>query len=309
MERQVVIITGPTASGKSEIAFQLARKLDTEIISADSRQIFDILEIGTARPGPEKTGKVKYHLSGILDLNEPYNAAKFAERSKKILDELLVKGKIPIIEGGAGLYIRALVDGIIDVPGDITEIREELKAVLKEKGKEGLYSLLVQEDPESAETMLPQNWQRVLRALEVKRSTGKPIGWFHKNQQESTQFEFIQFGINRNRSDLYDRINHRVDEMIRNGLVDEVKKILNSGYSREINALNTVGYKEIIQFLDKEFDLEKAVELIKRNSRRYAKRQLTWFNADKRINWIALAPDSDYEKTAQIIYNKIHGTE
>ncbi|NUN09326.1 MAG: tRNA (adenosine(37)-N6)-dimethylallyltransferase MiaA [Ignavibacteriaceae bacterium] len=305
MEKRVVIITGPTGSGKSELAFLLAKTLGTEIIVADSRQIYKELVIGSAQPSKDKQQQIRYHLLSSLNLSENFNAARFEALSDSIIGSLLGENKIPVIEGGAGLYLRALIGGIVEIPGETDVYRRELNDLLLREGREFVYNLLCEEDPETAKTLLPQNYKRVIRALEVKRATGKSIQWFFSHQEVKRSYDSLQFGLLRERDDLYRRINERVDKMIDAGLVEEVKGILSVGYDAGINPLNTVGYKEIIAFLRGEFELDTAIELIKRNSRHYAKRQMTWFRKQPGIEWCSITNDDGYNKIVEKIIKKI----
>ena len=301
MERKVIVITGPTCSGKTNIAISIAEKLQTEIISADSRQVYKYLTIGTAKPGTEALSKVKHHFVDSLEPDDDFNISKYEIDALKIIGHLLENGKVPVVVGGSGLYIRALVDGIFNSVDNDEEYREELKNKREKFGNEYLYEELKKVDPQSAQKMLPQNWKRVMRALEVYHLTGQPIWQFQENYSRKNDYEFMQFGLNWNRPALYGNIEKRIDQMIDNGLVDEVKDILSRGCSKELNALNTVGYKEIISFLENEITIERAVELIKRNTRRYAKRQMTWFRKDKRIQWFDIESMDDLYKAKQSI--------
>ncbi len=286
MERRVIVIVGPTASGKTSLALELAEKLSSEIISADSRQIFKHLNIGTAKPTTEELQKVKHHFIDALEPCDYYNVSMFENQAAEIIRSLHKRGVIPIVAGGSGLYVKALIDGIIDLGETDFELREELWALRREKGNEALYEKLESLDPKAAATMLPQNWKRVIRAIEVFVNTGRSIVDLHREQQRKNEFDFFQFGLKLERKELYARIETRVDKMIEKGLVQEVQNILAMGFSQECNSLNTVGYKEIIAYLNGEHTLERAIELIKRNTRRYAKRQLTWFGKDERIDWL-----------------------
>lgn len=304
MERRVIVITGPTCSGKTSLSIGLAKKIGSEIISADSRQIYKYLNIGSAKPSHEELAEVKHYLIDCLEPDETYNASRFESDAIKITGDIFSKGKVPIVAGGAGLYIKALVDGIFNSADTDEELRINYLEKKKNLGNEYLYEELKKVDPESASKMLPQNWKRVIRALEVFHLTGKPI-WKHQEAyKRDAEYNFIQFGLNWNREALYYRIERRVDKMIEEGLVEETKKILSSGFSKELNSLNTVGYKEIISYLENEITLERAVELIKRNTRRFAKRQMTWFRGDKRINWIDINDERDlYGAEEMIIRN------
>jgi len=305
LERRVIVIIGPTCSGKTKLSLNLAGKLNSEIISADSRQIYKLLDIGTAKPSEEELAKVRHHFIDRLKPDESFNVSKYEEESLRIIDELHEKDKIPIVVGGSGLYIKALVDGIFNEVDTDEDFRQMLLAEREKFGNEYLYEKLIAVDKVSADTMLPQNWKRVIRALEVFHLTGEPIWKFHAEHKREVDIEFLQFGLNWERELLYENINNRVDKMISAGLVNEVKSVLVSGFSSELNSLNTVGYKEIIAYLDEEFDLERAVELIKRNTRRYAKRQMTWFRKDDRIKWFKINHEEDLEKIAESIIKDI----
>jgi tRNA dimethylallyltransferase len=280
-------------------------KLRTEIISADSRQVYKFLDIGTAKPTDLQRKKVKHHFVDVLNLYENFNASKFSIEALKIVDELHKHGKIPLVAGGSGLYVKALLDGILDEIETDAEYRNELYELRKKFGNGFLHNELYKIDPESSTKMLPQNWKRVIRALEVYHLTGKPIGHFYSTQNKRENYSFMQFGLDWERTKLYENINKRVDDMIANGLVNEVESILTSGYDKKINALNTVGYKEIFSFLEGEINLEKAIESIKRNTRHFAKRQITWFKADKRIEWLKVHSLEDLKYLKKIIISSL----
>lgn len=304
MEQRVIVIVGPTCSGKTKLAIDLAIDLKSEIISADSRQIYNYLTIGTAKPNDDELAKIQHHFVNKLNPDEDYNVGLFEKDALEIIHHITSENKIPIIVGGSGLYIKAIVDGIVDVDSD-----EELRELLQDErvifGNEYIYDKLKELDPTAAATMLPQNWKRVIRAIEVYRLTGKSILEIHNKQKRKSNFKFYQYGLIWERSILYKNIEQRVDEMISKGLVDEVKNILAMGYSKEMNSMNTVGYKEIISHLSGEISLERAVELIKRNTRRFAKRQLTWFRKDERIKWININSINDLQNAKDLILNSI----
>lgn len=304
MEQRVIVIAGPTCSGKTNLAVDLAVELDTEIISADSRQIYNYLTIGTAKPSRDELSKVRHHFVNKLNPNEDYNVGLFEKDALEIIHKITSENKIPIIVGGSGLYIKAIIDGIVDVDSD-EELREQLKTEREKFGNEFIFEKLKQTDPNAASTMLPQNWKRVIRAIEVYHLTGRSILEIHEQHKREMDYSFFQFGLMWERAALYNNINTRVNEMIENGLVDEVKNILSMGYSKELNSLNTVGYKEIISHLSGEISLERAVELIKRNTRRFAKRQLTWFGKDERIKWIKINSINDLQNAKDLILNSI----
>lgn len=305
MERIVIVIAGPTCSGKTDVAISLAQKINGEIISADSRQVYKHLTIGTAKPSLEQLKQIKHHFIDELEPDVEFNASKFEIEAVEIIRKIFSQGKIPVLVGGSGLYIRALVDGIMNSVETDFDYRQELYELREKYGNEFIFEMLKKVDPKSADEMLPQNWKRVIRALEVFHLTGEPI-WKHQIEFErNLDFEFAQFGLNWERETLYKNINARVDKMIAQGLVNEVKEILLLGFSKELYSLNTVGYKEIISFLNKEITLERAVESIKRNTRRYAKKQFTWFRRDERISWMNMNVDSKPENVAEEIARQI----
>ena len=282
MEPKVIVICGPTCSGKTNLGILLSEKVKSEIISADSRQIYKHLNIGTAKPSKNDLKKVKHHFVDYLELGEDYSASKFEKDVLRKITFLLKRETQPIVVGGSGLYIKAVVDGIFDTVDKDDEYRDKILKERKRYGNEHIYDKLCWVDPKSASELLPQNWKRVIRALEVYHITGKPIWVHHKN---------------------YQSIEYRVDNMFNMGLVEEVKKILDLGYDPQINALNTVGYKETIEFLNGKITLQKCIDLIKRNSRRYAKRQMTWFRKDKRINWFEINSVEELEDISSKIIN------
>ena len=301
MERKVIVIVGPTCSGKTKLSLSLAKNLKSEIISADSRQVYKYLDIGTAKPSGQELKLVKHHFINTLKPDEEFNVSKFEDGAVDIISNLHKYNKIPVVVGGSGLYIKALIDGIFNTANKDEDYRKELKEKIIEYGKEYLYEELKKVDLISAEKMLPQNWKRVMRALEVYHLTKEPIWKLQQEYNRNLNFEFHQYGLDWDREILYENIDRRVDDMINKGLVDETKNVLNMGYNKKLNSLNTVGYKEIISYLDNEITLEKAVELIKRNTRRFAKRQLTWFRKDERIKWISIVKSEDINEVSKRI--------
>lgn len=305
MERVVVIIAGPTCSGKTAISLKLAEMLNTEIISADSRQIYKYLDIGTAKPSQEELQIVPHHFIDQLLPDEDFNASKFEKQSLGIIELLFKENKTPIVAGGTGLYIDALLNGISEDAVSDLEYREELMQLRAENDNEFIYKMLLEVDPVSAEKMLPQNWKRVIRALEVFHASGKPIWQIHKEYERNINIKFLMYGLQWDREILYQNINSRVDDMISSALVAEVENILKMGYAPDLNSLNTVGYKEIIQYLNGEHSLEKAIELIKRNTRRYSKRQMTWFRRYEEMEWLNVSSEDSLNKHAETIFYKL----
>jgi tRNA dimethylallyltransferase len=297
----ILLIVGPTASGKTAVGIELAKRLDGEIISADSRQIYQQLSIGTAKPTPEELSQAKHHLVDVVPPDEEFDAARFAALADEVIEELWHKDKLPIVVGGSGFYVKALIDGLFDAPSADEELREQLR----QQPKETLHEILAIIDPTSAEKLHPNDRKRVIRALEVYELTGKTISQLQKEHQQNKKekYEPLFIGLHYERQQLYRRIERRVDKMIEEGLIDEVESLLET-YPAELNALQTVGYQEIIRYLCGEIDKAEAIRLIKRNTRRYAKRQLTWFRRDERIHWIDVT-DLSAEEAAETAMNII----
>lgn len=284
---EIVIIQGPTASGKSEFAVRLAEKFSGEIINADSMQVYRGLDIGSAKPSSEMLSRVPHHLVGVLDPDQPFSAADFCRAARDAISEIHNRGKKVFIVGGTGLYIKALTKGLINSPGGNEEIRRELGQVAAKLGNAELHRRLSIVDPETAEILHPNDLVRVVRALEVYRMTGRSISEYRKEHMfgESPGFRCLKLGIAVDREELYGRIDERVEKMIESGLVEEVEGLLSSGYSPHIKPMLSLGYRQICDFLSGRHSLQGAVELIKRDTRRYAKRQMTWFRRDNEIIW------------------------
>lgn len=280
---KALAIVGPTASGKTKLALEIAERLNGEIISADSRQIYKGIPIATAQPEEKDLKRIKHYFVGELDLNKEFNAGEFGIRGRKIIGDILNRGKLPVIAGGSGLYINSLIDGLFESDAKSDEVRKKLYDDLEKYGELYLYEQLKSTDKETYDKIPKGKIRRVIRALEVFLITGKKISELQK-EKIKINFEPVIFGLSQKRETLYDRINRRVEEMIRIGLMEEVRNLLKSGYHYKKNySLDTVGIKEVIMHLEGEFDFEKMKELIKQNSRRYAKRQMTWFRRDNRI--------------------------
>lgn len=284
--RKFIAITGPTASGKTSLAIELAKVLETEIISADSRQIYKNIPIATATPSMKERQGINHYFLGEIELDRLYNAGEYGRDSRIIVEKIFKKGKVPVVVGGSGLYLQALIDGFFEQDVKDREIRKKLNEEMSEYGKEYLYEKLKEVDPESAEKMAPHYFRRVIRALEVYYASGRRISELQKNNLKA-DFEAVQFGIMMDRKYLYERINKRVDLMIEDGLVKEAEALKEKGYNPRIhNSLNTVGIKEVFMYFDGEYTYDEMIFHIKQNSRRFAKRQMTWFRRDERINWI-----------------------
>ena len=292
MSRPFIILTGPTAVGKTDLSLDLAERLGAEIISADSRQIYRELDIGTAKPSADELQRVRHHFVNELSLDEVHTAGQFERAAHVRIDEITEQGRLPLIVGGSTLYIHALKHGLADIPDVPPALREELELELRDRGSQQLFDELQRIDPVAAESMDATKTQRLIRALEVYRATGKPLSAYYDDQKPPTH-RFRTFVLTRERGELYDRINKRVDEMLSRGLLDEVRHILEQGYSPAANPLRTIGYQEPIRYLHGEISYSEMVRLVKRNSRRYAKRQLTWFRRAEDSVWLDAATPKD----------------
>ncbi len=289
---KVIVITGPTASGKTSLSVRLSEYADIEIISADSRQVYKYLDIGTAKPDEDELKAVKHHFIDILYPDEYFSAGEFAKQARIVIREIFNRNKIPVIVGGSGLYIQAVCEGLFEGNENIEKREQTRKLLYKElelNGKDALYDKLKALDEEAALLYPDKNARRVIRALEHILTTGELFSDSIKKNQLNN-LNCLYFGINFERNILYERINQRVDWMLKNGLIEETKNVLNLGYSAELNSLNTVGYKEIISYFDGNISLDVAIEEIKKNTRRYAKRQITWFRRNNDIHWFS--PDN-----------------
>jgi len=280
--KTLIVITGPTAIGKTTAAIQLAQHFNTVIISADSRQFYREMSIGTAKPTPEELAMAKHYFVNSHSITESFTVADFEKQALQLLGELFKTRNIVILVGGSGLYIKAVCEGFDDIPSAEPEIREKLNREFEEFGIANLQEKLKKADPEYYAQVDIHNPQRVIRALEVFESTGKPFSSYLLSNINKRPFNIIKIGLDMPREILYERINRRVDDMVQQGLVDEVKTLLPY---RHLNALNTVGYSELFDYFDGKTDLYQAIQSIKQNTRRFAKRQLTWFRKDKEIHW------------------------
>lgn len=283
--KPMVILTGPTAAGKTSLSIQLAHAINGAVISADSMQVYKKMDIGTAKIMPEEMDGVDHYLVDVLDPAEDFNVVKFQQMAKEALEKIYAKGQIPIIVGGTGFYIQALLYDIqfTDTKRDET-YRAKLEQLAKEKGNHVLHEMLKAVDQKSAEAIHENNVKRVIRALEFYKETGMPISE-HNEQERKRQspYQSAYFVLTHERPILYDRINRRVDLMMEQGLVEEVRKLKEEGYQRDLVSMQGLGYKEILQYLDGEISLEEAVYILKRDTRRFAKRQLTWFGRERDV--------------------------
>ncbi len=283
---KLVILLGPTAVGKSDIVVDLAAQVEAEIISADSLQVYRHMDIGTAKPSREQRQKIAHHLIDIVDPDEEFNAAMYRKLATETASKITNGGKNIIICGGTGLYIKALTQGLFVGPGRDPQIREALESEIDEHGIGALYQRLEQVDPTSALRIHPHDRQRITRALEVYQTTGRRISeWQNQHGFNDLAFDVLKLGFNRQRSQLYERIERRCDSMIQAGLIDEVTGLVEMGYGLDLKSMQSVGYRHAGLVLQGRMSLANAVSLMKRDTRRLAKRQLTWFGADHEISW------------------------
>lgn len=299
--KDLIVITGPTASGKTALSVELAKILDGEIVNADSMQIYKYMDIGTAKPTLSERQGIPHHLIDIVNPDEPFSVARYCECANKVIEDIHLRGKIPVMVGGTGLYVDSLVNNIkfSEIEPD-DEYRNEMEKLSDEKGNEYIYKMLCDIDPESASKIKVADRKRIIRALEVYHLTGKTITW-HNEQSRSvpSPYNTTMFAIDIDRELLYDKINRRVDIMIADGLVDEVKNIMDMGIQSDATSMQAIGYKEIVEYLEGHITLDEAIDKIKQSSRRYAKRQLTWFRRNEKIHWI-----SSIDEVLSILNNK-----
>lgn len=298
-KKPLIILTGPTAVGKTKASIGLAKAIGGEIISADSMQVYKGMDIGSAKIRPEEMKGIRHYLVDVLEPSCEFHVVRFQQMAKQAMAEIYAKGKIPIVVGGTGFYIQALLYDI-----DFTEneedtgYREELEALAKERGAEYLHELLKEVDPESAKQIHANNRKRVIRALEFYRLTGQKISEHNETERaKESPYEFCYFVLNDDRKKLYDRIEKRVDQMLEMGLLEEVTALKNKGYTKDMVSMQGLGYKEMLDYLNGECSYEEAVSILKRDTRHFAKRQLTWFRRERDVIWIEKEQyDYDEEK-------------
>lgn len=278
----LIVVTGPTAVGKTALTIEIAKHYGIPIINADSRQIYQELKIGTASPTAEQMQQVKHYFVGTKSITDYYNASMYEQEVVQLLEKLFVDSPVQLLSGGSMMYIDAVCNGIDDIPTVRDDIRNKMKRRYQEEGLDALCEDLRRLDPEHYEVVDRQNHRRVIHALEICYQTGKTYTSFRTQKRKERPFQIVKIGLTRDRQELYDRINQRVDTMMSEGFLDEVRSV--SAY-RSTNALNTVGYKELFDYIDGRWPLEEAVERIKGNTRRYARKQLTWYKRDEQVTW------------------------
>lgn len=298
----VLALVGPTASGKTSLAVELAEALGTEIISADSMQVYRGMEIGTAAPTPEERARVPHHLVSFLDPADHFSAGEFERQARQIVARLNAQGKTAVVAGGSGLYLRALIDGLFPGPARDEAIRERLQSEAESGGVEAMYRRLQDVDPDYARAILPGDLRRIVRALEVYEITGAPLSALHREHREAeAPLDAVQVALDLPRPELYARIEARVDRMLEAGFLDEVRALLDAGYEDRLAKIRSLGYREMIAHLKGELSLAEAVALMKQNTRRFAKRQLIWFRPDPRIYWLPAGSNAFPNPAARIL--------
>ena len=296
MKKPLIVLTGPTAVGKTSLSIALAKAADAEIISADSMQVYKHMDIGSAKITEEEMEGVPHYLIDVLEPSEEFHVVRFQKMAKEAMEKIYSKEKIPILTGGTGFYIQAVVKDI-DFSQDTekSSVRAELEKMAEEKGGAYLHQLLEQKDPESAQKIHPNNIKRVIRALEYYELTGEKISLHNEREGEKlSPYHTAYFVLNDRRDRLYERIDRRVDQMLEKGLVEEVRRLAQMGYTRDMVSMQGLGYKEILAYLEGECTLEEAVYILKRDTRHFAKRQLTWFRREKDVIWVN-KPDFEYD--------------
>ena len=309
MKKPLIILTGPTAVGKTKLSIRLAKQVNGEIISADSMQVYKYMDIGSAKIKPEEMQGVSHHLVDVFYPNEEYHVVKFKEYALKAMEDIYQRGRIPILTGGTGFYIQAVLYDIdFTENGSDNSYRKELESLAVKWGNLHLHQLLEQVDPVSAGQIHANNVKRVIRALEYYKETGEPISLHNeKERSKESPYAFAYFVLNDRRDRLYSKIDARVDEMIQNGLVDEVKFLREKGYTKDMVSMQGLGYKEILSYLDGELSLSEAIYILKRDTRHFAKRQLTWFKREKDVSWIDKeAANYDDEKILESMTNILY---
>jgi len=286
MKPKLVIILGPTAVGKSDVAMALAARIDAEIVNADSQQVYRHMDIGTGKPSAADRARLPHHLIDIVDPDDEFNAAIFRRLALETIDNIHARGKQVVVCGGSGLYLKALTRGLFVGPEQDQKIRGELAREIQEKGLGALYQRLIEIDPAAHSRIHPNDRQRIIRALEVYRLTGKPMSqWQREHGFGDEPFDTLNIGLQRERAELYELINRRCDRMIGDGLLDEVRDLAAKGYSLDLKPLQSVGYRQMGLVLQGMLEIDKAVEEMKQETRHLAKRQLTWFRGDATIHW------------------------
>ncbi|MDD5455083.1 MAG: tRNA (adenosine(37)-N6)-dimethylallyltransferase MiaA [Candidatus Ratteibacteria bacterium] len=290
---KIVALVGPTAVGKTGLSHKLVEEFGFEIVSCDCMQVYSGMDIGTAKPSLEERGKYNYHMLDVVTPDYHYSAGEYARDAGKAIEGIIKRGAIPLVSGGSGLYLDALIYGISSMPKADLDFRKKMTKEAEKKGSVFLHELLKEIDPVSAKKIHSNDLKRIIRALEVYQLSGEPLSEIQKTGKNIKKYEHLIIGLNRRREELYERIEARVDKMFEEGLVEEVKVLLDEGYTSELSSFQALGYKEVAQYLRGKLKLEEAKEKVKKNTRNFAKRQMTYFGKNKGIKWFDCASDDD----------------
>lgn len=307
MERRLLAIVGPTATGKTEVGVRVAEALEGEIVSADSMQVYRGMDIGTAKPTPEQRERVPHHLVDILDPNEEFSVADYRARADAAIEDIWSRGKQPVLVGGSGFYVRALIEEMdFSAASPNAELRARLEAEAEAKGVEALHARLAEVDPRSAERIHPNDKKRIIRAIEVYEQTGEPMSARRRqlDRAAAARYNVCEYGLFLPRRELYRRIEERIDRMMEAGLAEEAERLLSQGYGEDLVAMKGLGYAQLAPYVRGAVTLEEAVRLLKRDTRRFAKRQMTWFRSDARVEWLNVREAGGPEGAAESIVRK-----
>ncbi len=298
--RPLVVLLGPTAVGKSRVALQVAKHFDTEILTADSRQVYRGMDIGTDKPTADERNEVPHRLLDLVDPDDPFNTGRYRSVALKEIERLYAANRLPFVVGGTGLYIRTLVRGLCPAPEADPLVRADLKKLSEQKGRDGLYAELIRVDPESAARLHPNDESKVMRALEVYRVSGRLMSAMHDEHRfQDASFSSLLIGLQRAKEVLYRRIDERIDWQLAHGMVEETRSLLDKGYGRELGSMKGLGYRHISAYLANEYEYADMLRLFKRDTRRFAKRQMTWFRKEPGIEWVSVGEDEALEHVAR----------
>ena len=303
----IIAVAGPTAVGKTKFAIRIAQEFDGEVVSCDSMQLYRFMDIGSAKPTAEEMTQARHHLVDIIDPREDFSVAEYQKLAKAAIRDIFSRGKTPVISGGTGLYLNSLIYDMdfSSAPGDI-EYRNRLMKIAQEQGNESLHQMLHDLDPDAAENIHPNNTKKVIRAMERLREGEERIRQFRDINRETEDYRTVLIGLTRERSELYERINRRVDILVENGLFEEVRGLMDMGLTTENISMKGIGYKEIMQYFNEVYSKGTAIDTIKKNTRHYAKKQLTWFRRYDRMKWYNISDFDSDECTAEVIISWIH---
>lgn len=304
--RPLIVLLGPTAVGKSRIATQVAKHLDTDVLAADSRQVYRGMDIGTDKPTAEERQGVPHRLIDLVDPGETFNAGWYRRVATAEIERLYSMGRLPFVVGGTGLYIRTLVKGLCPAPQADPAVRADLKKLRDDRGRDGLYAELMRVDPETATRLHPNDESKVMRAVEVYRLSGRPLSTAQAEHGfHETPFSALLIGLERRKETLYGRIEERIDWQLTHGMVEETRLLLDEGYGRELGSMKGLGYRQVGAYLANECDYAEMVRRFKRDTRRFAKRQMTWFRSEAGVAWLSLEDNEPYERTAERVIARI----